>query len=70
MSIQTRQALADALAAHVGDEFPGDSLGDWVVTLEILPQDSEDPLVHCETHGNTFAAVVLSAVVAKLKADT
>jgi len=39
MSADTKQALEEALAAHVADECDGDMIGGWVVVAETTNLD-------------------------------
>lgn len=68
MSDQTRQALADAIATHVGDEFPGDALGEWTLATEVLTQDSDDVILHIEIDGDSFAALASASIIAGIRA--
>lgn len=42
MSEQTKAALAEAIAAHVADESPGDMAGAWVMVAECLNLEAVD----------------------------
>lgn len=41
MSDQTRQALIDAIAAHVQDERPGEELGPWLLAVNTTTDNTE-----------------------------
>lgn len=68
MSDQTRQALIDAIAAHIQDGRPGEELGEWTLATEVLTQDSDDAILHIETDGDSFAALASASIIAGIRA--
>ena len=60
MSDQTRQALADAIAAHVQDEHPGELPGAWILATQTLTLDGEDSAARFEAEGSTLTTVGLA----------
>ena len=57
MSAQTRETLAEAIAAHVADECDGELVGAWVMVAETLPlePDEDESTMHSEAEGSVWA---------------
>ena len=55
MSAQTRETLAEAIAAHVADEYDGKLPGAWIVLVETLGLDDDSSTWLAEKEGSDFA---------------
>lgn len=57
MSTQTKEALEDALAAHVAAECDGELVGAWILvteTLALVPEEGVSTM-HVEASGSAYA---------------
>lgn len=60
MSDQTRQGIADAIAAHVADEYDDAALtGAWSLQAQVLDDRGDDAYIF-EGDGSTFTRVGLA----------